>query len=80
MKTFKKTQTMLDRVDPVSIRNHIVFLDGQIKAYKDMLYHLQNKETTDALAKCEQNLEVIRHNKELLRVAMGWPSLIKKPA
>ena len=69
MKTFQNTQTLINRADPVSIKNKIMHLDGKIQAYKDMLYHLRDNQTADALAKCEQSLQLMRHNRQLLRQA-----------
>ena len=70
MKTFKKIQTLIERADTRGINSKILHMDGQITAYKDMLYHLQGLDITAAMSKCEHNMELVRHNRELLRQAM----------
>jgi hypothetical protein len=69
MKTFQNTQTLINLADTRLIRNKITYLDGKIQAYRDMLYHLQGLSTNDALEKCEQSLQLMRHNRQLLRRA-----------
>jgi len=69
MKTFQTTQTLINKANPVSIKSKIMHLNGKIQAYKDMLYHLRDNQTADALAKCEQSLQLMRHNRQLLRQA-----------
>ena len=71
MKTFKKIQTLIERANKNGIKSKILHMDGQITAYKDMLYHLQGLDITAAISKCEHNLELVRHNRELLRQVRG---------
>jgi len=54
MKTFKTTQTLIERANLPGIRSHILHLDGQISAYRDII------------SKCEHDIEVMRHNRQLL--------------
>ena len=67
MKTFQNTHTLINKANSASITKKLWYYKGKIQAYKDMLYHLRDRNTADALAKCQQSLELMRHNRQLLK-------------